>query len=524
MLATGKGSLIVKRKIEDMVAPPPFLSSSLENTSSDGNSSAEEEQQSFTEKTNTEPIQTTIPPTLKIQIPIRSGIASVGAVGSSPNRKRGSPRRDRMPTLDPDKNNFVKVRMAAYARFLASEKLTKEAFLEELGKFMESRGLMLPKAPLISNQPLDLLQLMRQVMSRGGCDAVGQQHAWKSVYQELHLPAMSTSASYNLRTNYKKYLYLYEHFLAEQTELQIARREPIYGLDQYVRVWSNTAPAEAYVGRIVWRRLRPGSVTGTAWEYYLLVNGWSMAAAEWIPEKHVEPLKEEEVRLAATLPNPPPKRTSTGTQIINPHQSSSGDEDEPMLMPSMRRSSSNNRHRRAKSQFAALTKNDGNRSQGGRPQTTTTFPNLFGDMDRLRMIVEMEIKALEKEESEKRGETSLSSQQQNLTGIITAKGPERRGTVFLNPRPPIRRENLPSYDPLLSNNESQSSFASREPSIDSELIHVTRMELDARRTPTPLLGLMPPPRNSTNPALQALRNYAAARNDTSSDTTRPNAS
>lgn len=88
--------------------------------------------------------------------------------------------------------------------------MTKEEFLKDLYSFMQSRGHPITKVPSLGYQELDLYLLFDLVIARGGMDEVTRKQEWKLVYQDLGIPTMSTSASYNTRTNYKKYLYIYE--------------------------------------------------------------------------------------------------------------------------------------------------------------------------------------------------------------------------------------------------------------------------------------------------------------------------
>ena len=88
------------------------------------------------------------------------------------------------------------------------------AFMRDLYEFMEKTGNPIVKPPSLGFKELDLYRLYTAVTSRGGMEEVTSKQLWKAVYTDLDLSAMSTSASYNTRTNYKKYLYLYEldHF------------------------------------------------------------------------------------------------------------------------------------------------------------------------------------------------------------------------------------------------------------------------------------------------------------------------
>jgi len=83
-------------------------------------------------------------------------------------------------------------------------KLPREDFIKDLYSFMNKMGRPITRVPFLGFQELDLYNLFHIVMKYGGMDKVSKNQAWKTVYQELGLSTMSTSASYNTRTNYKK--------------------------------------------------------------------------------------------------------------------------------------------------------------------------------------------------------------------------------------------------------------------------------------------------------------------------------
>lgn len=78
-------------------------------------------------------------------------------------------------------------------------------FTRMLYKFMEAKGQPITKIPSLGFRDLNLWKLYTLVTNRGGMDQVTKKQEWKSVYLDLGLSTMSTSASYNTRTNYKKY-------------------------------------------------------------------------------------------------------------------------------------------------------------------------------------------------------------------------------------------------------------------------------------------------------------------------------
>jgi ARID/BRIGHT DNA binding domain len=81
----------------------------------------------------------------------------------------------------------------------------EKEFTRKLYKYMAEKGQPIVKVPSLGFQDLNLFKLYQLVIKRGGMDVVTKNQAWKSVYLDLGLSTMSTSASYNTRTNYKKY-------------------------------------------------------------------------------------------------------------------------------------------------------------------------------------------------------------------------------------------------------------------------------------------------------------------------------
>lgn len=86
---------------------------------------------------------------------------------------------------------------------------------------------------------LDLYELYRLVVSKGGLVEVINKKLWREITKGLNLPSSITSAAFTLRTQYMKYLYPYEcekMKMSTPSELQAAidgnRREgrrPVYG-------------------------------------------------------------------------------------------------------------------------------------------------------------------------------------------------------------------------------------------------------------------------------------------------------
>lgn len=202
--------------------------------------------------------------------------------------------------------------------------MTSEEFTADLYAFMERKGLPITKVPSLGYQPLDLLLLYKLVIARGGMDAVTRHQEWKAVYQDLHIPTMSTSASYNTRTNYKKYLYLYELEHCDFSDEPPKHATPRYAIGGYIRIVSEVMEGQVFYARIVRDRYTSaGTSDGDAqsaaggFEYYVHYNGWSNSHDEWMPEAVIGPLTgEEEAAGPETLSNPAPTRSSKSNRII----------------------------------------------------------------------------------------------------------------------------------------------------------------------------------------------------------------
>lgn len=129
--------------------------------------------------------------------------------------------------------------------------MTRERFIDDLYSFMQARGQPISKLPSLGYQELDLYLLYQLVIARGGMDDVTRKQEWKLVYQDLGIPTMSTSASYNTRTNYKKYLYLYE---LEHCDFPDKNRpkdaKPIYQIGEFIRIVSSVFEGQVFYARV----------------------------------------------------------------------------------------------------------------------------------------------------------------------------------------------------------------------------------------------------------------------------------
>ncbi|XP_055884156.1 AT-rich interactive domain-containing protein 3A-like isoform X4 [Biomphalaria glabrata] len=122
-----------------------------------------------------------------------------------------------------------------------SEDPKRKEFLDDLFAFMQKRGTPVNRIPIMAKQTLDLYELFRLVVSKGGLVEVINKKLWREITKGLNLPSSITSAAFTLRTQYMKYLYPYECDklkLSNPSELQAAidgnRREgrrSSYGYD-----------------------------------------------------------------------------------------------------------------------------------------------------------------------------------------------------------------------------------------------------------------------------------------------------
>jgi hypothetical protein len=200
--------------------------------------------------------------------------------------------------------------------------MTKEQFLQDLYHFMETKGQPITKVPSLGYQDLDLFHLYKLVIAHGGMDEVTRKQEWKSVYQDLGIPTMSTSASYNTRTNYKKYLYLYELEHCDfDDQVRPPGKEPLFAIGQYIRIVSQVYEGQVFYAQIVKYRFRANRNA-----YYVHYNGWSSSHDEWMPEEVLGPLVGSEQDSPENLVNPAPSRSSKSNRII----------EEPLLVPGER--------------------------------------------------------------------------------------------------------------------------------------------------------------------------------------------
>ncbi|XP_018111042.1 AT-rich interactive domain-containing protein 3B isoform X1 [Xenopus laevis] len=143
---------------------------------------------------------------------------------------------------DPDGRNRETSRDFAKLYELDSDPKRKE-FLDDLFLFMQKKGTPISRIPIMAKQLLDLYMLYKLVTEKGGLVEVINKKIWREITKGLNLPTSITSAAFTLRTQYMKYLYIYEcekKSLSSPAELQAAidgnRREgrrPSYGSSSF---------------------------------------------------------------------------------------------------------------------------------------------------------------------------------------------------------------------------------------------------------------------------------------------------
>ncbi|CAL1278610.1 unnamed protein product [Larinioides sclopetarius] len=162
------------------------------------------------------------------QIPPMSAGSSSAGSATPPNNGIGSMSSPRGAAGEGDQSKytfeeqFKQVRAKLYE--LSDDPRRKE-FLDDLFSYMQKRGTPVNRIPIMAKQVLDLYELYRLVVARGGLVEVINKKIWREITKGLNLPSSITSAAFTLRTQYMKYLYPYEcvkEKLSTNEELQAA--------------------------------------------------------------------------------------------------------------------------------------------------------------------------------------------------------------------------------------------------------------------------------------------------------------
>ena len=139
------------------------------------------------------------------------------------------------------KKKKLKPIFISFQLYELSDDLKRKEFLDDLFAFMQKRGSPVNRIPIMAKHVLDLYELYRLVVAKGGLVEVINKKLWREITKGLNLPSSITSAAFTLRTQYMKYLYPYECEklkMSTPAELQAAidgnRREgrrPVYGFE-----------------------------------------------------------------------------------------------------------------------------------------------------------------------------------------------------------------------------------------------------------------------------------------------------
>lgn len=106
---------------------------------------------------------------------------------------------------------------------LLDQRRKRQAFLDELRQFHQSRGSAFKKIPIVGGKELDLNALYVRVVSLGGFAKVSEKNQWSELGEEFNFPRCCSNAAFALKQYYLRYLEKYEkvhHFGEDDEELQ----------------------------------------------------------------------------------------------------------------------------------------------------------------------------------------------------------------------------------------------------------------------------------------------------------------
>lgn len=95
----------------------------------------------------------------------------------------------------------------------SSEERDREIFMQDVNRFMGEIGKPLSKIPIMGYKELDLYQLFKEVVARGGFNEVVRRvGTWSKIWKRLsNFDPSITDSSFRLRKNYERYLLDYEY-------------------------------------------------------------------------------------------------------------------------------------------------------------------------------------------------------------------------------------------------------------------------------------------------------------------------
>jgi len=88
--------------------------------------------------------------------------------------------------------------------------MDKQQFCERLYAFMAARGTPIGKIPVFDHKELDLYQLYKGVVSRGGLETVIENKLWRAITTDLDFDPDRTDAGFRLRLHYLRLLFAFE--------------------------------------------------------------------------------------------------------------------------------------------------------------------------------------------------------------------------------------------------------------------------------------------------------------------------
>ncbi|XP_052100778.1 protein dead ringer homolog isoform X9 [Mytilus californianus] len=200
-----------------------------------------------------------------------------------------------------------------------SDEPKRREFLDDLFQFMQKRGTPVNRIPIMAKQTLDLYELFRLVVSKGGLVEVINKKLWREITKGLNLPSSITSAAFTLRTQYMKYLYPYECEklkLSSPQELQAAidgnrredRQSPLTSLQRLWQIQAQQLAGEEEDS------IPPAHPHHRALaEHFTERDAIAMEAASRVME-HATRKMEEASRAAAMVAEEPPRKRLLTTE------------------------------------------------------------------------------------------------------------------------------------------------------------------------------------------------------------------